>query len=597
MEPENSQPTELINGAGDFNESGFEDFLRGAAASIPVIAIVGPQSSGKSALLNHLFCTKFRVMNAQTGRSKTTNGIWIAKAPHIEPTVVLDLEGTDGNEKGEDDTAFEKQSALFAIAIAHTVIINMWCNDVGREHAASRPLLRTVFEAMLSLSLISREKTTLHFVVRDGNSKTGTPSELLKRDLKKDIEEIWKAAPKPQGNEDTLLTDIFNVEVTVLSNYEFMREKFDEEVVQLQKQLISHNLDPSTSKIYLSSAKNTWDGIKKYKGFEVQPFRLMVAKTKCDEIAMNKLKLFESNQAWSKLKKSAETELVKDFGAKTNSILATYLSEYDKETINFESSTNGRYDQQVRDARSSKRQDLKSKALNVVYPAYMNTLGHIRSETLLSFTTQLKAWRQDASMSILEAYERCYGSCLEEFDELCSDYATIELANWVDDASTVREQLLREIKEHALNQLRDELSVSHNTKEVNNIRFVQTSIVQPSMTRSRKLSLPKWAKSIRKWAIFGMSVLGVTGLTTLLTCHSAYAAPLAVALAIARGLIELLPDGRYMYSATKEELKMSDDIPHKHPMLMVSMHEALNTTYQSLITAQKLLNSAAPVVA
>ena len=46
MAPENSQPTELINGNGDFNELGFKDFIRGAAASIPVIAIIGPQSSG-----------------------------------------------------------------------------------------------------------------------------------------------------------------------------------------------------------------------------------------------------------------------------------------------------------------------------------------------------------------------------------------------------------------------------------------------------------------------------------------------------------------------------------------------------------------------
>ena len=46
MAPENSHPMELINGDGDFNESGFEEFIHGTDASIPVIAIVGPQSSG-----------------------------------------------------------------------------------------------------------------------------------------------------------------------------------------------------------------------------------------------------------------------------------------------------------------------------------------------------------------------------------------------------------------------------------------------------------------------------------------------------------------------------------------------------------------------
>jgi hypothetical protein len=35
-------------------------------------------------------------------RSQTTKGIWMAKAHNIEPcTLVMDLEGTDGRERGE----------------------------------------------------------------------------------------------------------------------------------------------------------------------------------------------------------------------------------------------------------------------------------------------------------------------------------------------------------------------------------------------------------------------------------------------------------------------------------------------------------------
>ncbi|KAG6491755.1 hypothetical protein ZIOFF_046693 [Zingiber officinale] len=40
-------------------------------------------------------------------------------------------DGTDGRERGEDDTAFEKQSALFALAISDIVLINMWRHDIG----------------------------------------------------------------------------------------------------------------------------------------------------------------------------------------------------------------------------------------------------------------------------------------------------------------------------------------------------------------------------------------------------------------------------------------------------------------------------------
>ncbi|GJV28422.1 root hair defective 3-like protein, partial [Tanacetum coccineum] len=95
--------------------------------SYTVVAIMGPQSSGKSTLLNNLFHTNFREMDAYRGRSQTTKGIWMARCVGIEPcTIVMDLEGTDGRERGEDDTMFEKQSALFALAVSDIVLINMW---------------------------------------------------------------------------------------------------------------------------------------------------------------------------------------------------------------------------------------------------------------------------------------------------------------------------------------------------------------------------------------------------------------------------------------------------------------------------------------
>lgn len=59
-------------------------------------------------------------MDALSGRHQTTKGIWLARAPRVPapPTLVLDLEGSDGRERGEDDTSFERQSALFAVGIA-----------------------------------------------------------------------------------------------------------------------------------------------------------------------------------------------------------------------------------------------------------------------------------------------------------------------------------------------------------------------------------------------------------------------------------------------------------------------------------------------
>ncbi|PPD78422.1 hypothetical protein GOBAR_DD24649 [Gossypium barbadense] len=108
---------QLIDGDGSFNDIGIESFIKEVklhecGLSYAVVSIMGPQSSGKSTLLNDLFYTNFREMDAFKGRSQTTKGIWMAKCAGIEPCTI-------------DDTAFEKQSALFALAVSDIVLINM----------------------------------------------------------------------------------------------------------------------------------------------------------------------------------------------------------------------------------------------------------------------------------------------------------------------------------------------------------------------------------------------------------------------------------------------------------------------------------------
>jgi hypothetical protein len=65
--------TQLIDGDGVFNVSGLENFMKEVkmgecGLSYAVVSIMGPQSSGKSTLLNHLFRTNFREMDAFKGR-------------------------------------------------------------------------------------------------------------------------------------------------------------------------------------------------------------------------------------------------------------------------------------------------------------------------------------------------------------------------------------------------------------------------------------------------------------------------------------------------------------------------------------------------
>ena len=87
-------------------------------------------------------------MDAIVGRRQTTQGIWLAKSSKLSnpTTLVMDLEGSDGRERGEDDNSFERQSSLFALAVADVLVVNMWAKDVGREAGAGKPLLKTIFQ-------------------------------------------------------------------------------------------------------------------------------------------------------------------------------------------------------------------------------------------------------------------------------------------------------------------------------------------------------------------------------------------------------------------------------------------------------------------
>lgn len=128
-----------------------------------LISVFGSQSTGKSTLLNYLFGTEFGVMSEQE-RRQTTKGIWMSKNKRQDQTVsdasgkmadnilVMDVEGTDGRERGEDQD-FERKAALFALATSEVLIVNIWEHQVGLYQGANMGLLKTVFEVNLQLFL------------------------------------------------------------------------------------------------------------------------------------------------------------------------------------------------------------------------------------------------------------------------------------------------------------------------------------------------------------------------------------------------------------------------------------------------------------
>ncbi|XP_072995520.1 protein ROOT HAIR DEFECTIVE 3-like [Typha latifolia] len=435
--------TQLIDGDGVFNVAGIEDFMKAVklaecGLSYAVVSIMGPQSSGKSTLLNHLFGTNFREMDAFRGRSQTTKGIWLAKCNGIDPcTLVMDLEGTDGRERGEDDTAFEKQSALFALAVSDIVLINMWCHDIGREQAANKPLLKTVFQVMMRL--FSPRKTTLLFVIRD---KTKTPLENLEPVLREDIQKIWNGVPKPEAHKETPLSEFFNVDVVALSSYEEKEELFKEQVASLRQRFF-HSIAPGglagdrrgvvPAAGFSFSGQQIWKIIKENKDLDLPAHKVMVATVRCEEIANEKFANLSADEDWRQLEEDVQHDIVPGFGKKLSIILDKCLSGYDMEAIYFDEGV-----------RTSKRQQLESKLLQMVNPAYQSLLGHLRTKTLDDFKEAF-----DKALSRGEGFAVSALDCtqffMSKFDNSCKD-AAIQQANW--DPSKFRDKLQRDIDGH-----------------------------------------------------------------------------------------------------------------------------------------------------
>eukprot|EP01026_Neomeris_dumetosa_P003016 TRINITY_DN10820_c0_g1_i4.p1 TRINITY_DN10820_c0_g1~~TRINITY_DN10820_c0_g1_i4.p1 ORF type:complete len:282 (-),score=31.95 TRINITY_DN10820_c0_g1_i4:51-896(-) len=240
---------QLVTGEGEIDKDSIDEFLAeqnltGAGVNYQVVAIMGPQSSGKSTLLNNLFGTGFQEMDALSGRGQTTKGIWLANSPKLgEPiTMVMDLEGTDGRERGEDDTSFERQSALFALSVSDILLINIWCHDIGREQGSGKPLMKTVLQVNLKLFTPSpgAKKTVLLFVIRD---RSKTPLPMLKAVLLQDLNKMWASITKPAEYEDSQLEDFFEVAYTSLPNYEEKEDEFKAECVLLRRRFTPEEED------------------------------------------------------------------------------------------------------------------------------------------------------------------------------------------------------------------------------------------------------------------------------------------------------------------------------------------------------------------
>ncbi|KAH8892486.1 root hair defective 3 GTP-binding protein [Thozetella sp. PMI_491] len=285
-----------------------------------LISVFGSQSTGKSTLLNHLFGTDFSVMS-ETERRQTTKGIWMSKnkkesangsaTKMAENILVMDVEGTDGRERGEDQD-FERKSALFALATSEVLIVNIWEHQVGLYQGANMGLLKTVFEVNLQLFVKDRQSQTrslLFFVIRDhiGN----TPLENLRNTLVQDLTKIWSSISKPNGLENSKIDDYFDFAFAALPHKILQPDKFLVEVDKLGGRFTAGHRSTKDQEfvggVFLPEyhrripadglsvyAEGVWDQIVNNKDLDLPTQQELLAQFRCDEISREVLVAFDA---------------------------------------------------------------------------------------------------------------------------------------------------------------------------------------------------------------------------------------------------------------------------------------------------------------
>lgn len=319
-----------------------------------IISVFGSQSTGKSTLLNHLFNTNFDVMD-EVNRQQTTKGIWLAISPGVNNLVpsgtnislnnvlVMDVEGTDGRERGEDQD-FERKAALFALSTSEVLIVNLWETQVGLYQGANMGLLKTVFEVNLSLFGKAKlhnndHKVLLLFVIRDHLGVT--PLASLSATITQDLLKIWDNLNKPADVAHLAFSDFFDLAFHTLSHKVLQNDKFLADIRLLGNRFVDptdegflfkpfyhHDIPIEGWTMY---AENCWEQIDNNKDLDLPTQQILVAKFKCDEIASQCYDEFLT--VFSEYEKStvdaSTTHDYKDVGLTFADMKDTALENYD----------------------------------------------------------------------------------------------------------------------------------------------------------------------------------------------------------------------------------------------------------------------------
>jgi hypothetical protein len=367
-----------------------------------VVAVFGSQSTGKSTVLNACFGTRFATMDT-VSRQQTTKGIWLSKAKDAN-ILVMDVEGTDGRERG-DDQDFERKSALFSMATSEILVINMWETQVGLYNGANMGLLKTVFEVNLQTfqrNHTKPERSLLLFVLRDHLG--ATPLDSLAETIKADLAKMWDSLSKPEGSETTHILDYFDLQFVGLPHKLLMADQFATEVKKLSARFREssregffkpeyHKRIPADG--FSHYAEGIWDTILANKDLDLPTQQELLAQFRCDEIASAAIAQFNTRISATE-QAMRPKEVYAPLAAEMAAALSEALSSFDADA--------SRYNSKVYE---KKRADL---------------LSAIEARLINLYKAQLNAWR----LRCVESYKTAVSEQIQRKDASFRDVVSKE---------------------------------------------------------------------------------------------------------------------------------------------------------------------------
>ncbi|KAK2464311.1 hypothetical protein APHAL10511_003768 [Amanita phalloides] len=462
--------------------------LRNVGFDYNIVAVLGSQSTGKSTLLNRLFGTTFDVMD-ESKRQQTTKGIWMCRGRDTN-ILVMDVEGTDGRERGEDQD-FERKSALFSLASSEVLIVNLWEHQVGLYQGANLGLFKTVFE--VNLGLFGKRalegisgRTLLLFVIRDHLGVT--PLNNLQETLTADLERIWYSLSKPPELKECRLSDFFDLAFTALPHKILTPDKFESEVAKLRTRFVNkdqkgfyfkpmyHKRVPADGVAYYM--ESNWEQVQSNKDLDLPTQQELLAQFRCDEISKVAFSEF-GEQAKSQKRPIESGRVVQGLGNMMRAWRTEALDQYDRDA--------SRYHQQVY---KRKRGDLVAAMDTTLSPLFLGQLKNLHKSCLVTFKKQMMDGMKGDSYSFSDIVSKAQRHCEETFSAGAKE-ALVEGTDWSwqDELELLRDEV---------RQVADQCRKDETKKMINSIeRKFKSRIMDPVELTLDKATPDMWDSILR----------------------------------------------------------------------------------------------------